>query len=80
MGYTIPVMLKLIKEHDSDVVFNPSFFEPRESKNLGTKFISVKPVAQFPNEEVELGYNVGTRGNGIDKPVWPKDLSVEVVE
>ena len=33
-------------------------------------------VGQFESG-VELGYHVGTRGNGIDQPVWPKDLTVE---
>jgi hypothetical protein len=80
MGYTIPAMLKLIQEHDAETIFKPSFFEPRISKNIETTFISVKPVAQFPNKEVELGYNVGTRGNGVDQPFWPKDLLVEIVE
>lgn len=80
MGYTIPAMIKLIQENVKDVVFNPSFFESRISKYLDTTFIVVKPIAQFPNEEVELRYNVGTRGNGVDQPVWPQDLSVEVVQ
>ena len=29
---------------------------------------------------VEGGFNVGTRGNGIDKPVWPDNLRVEIVD
>jgi hypothetical protein len=80
MGYTIPAMLKLIKENYNDTVFKPDFFEQRVAKNLDTTFVGVKPIAQFPNREVELGYQVGTRGNGVDQPYWPKDLSVEVVE
>lgn len=79
MSYTIPAMLNLIKTHNNDTVFRPAFFEEREAKNLETTFIAVKPVAQFPNKEVELKYNVGTRGNGTDQPRWPKDLSVQIV-
>ena len=72
-------MLKLLYQHDAQTLFKPEFFEPRVSKMLDTTFIQIKPVAQFPNKEVELGYTVGTRGNGIDAPAWPKDLTVEVV-
>ena len=72
-------MLKLLYQHDSQTLFKPEFFESRMSKALNTTFIQVKPIAQFPNKEVELGYRVGTRGNGVDAPHWPEDLSVEVV-
>lgn len=72
-------MLKLLHQHDKDVLFNQSFFEPRQSKNLGVTFIIPKPIAQFPDGTVELKYQVGTRGNGIDQPFWPRDLKVEVV-
>ncbi|KIV99006.1 hypothetical protein, variant [Verruconis gallopava] len=80
MGYTIPAHLKMLREYDAETMFKPSFFEQRESKNLCATFVGVKPIAQFPNKEIELGYHVGTRGNGIDQPRWPKDLSVEVVK
>ncbi|KAH8900472.1 CoA-transferase family III [Thozetella sp. PMI_491] len=79
MQYLIRAMLHLLHEHDAEILFNPSFFESRESKTLGQTFVVVKPIAQFPNNETELKYNVGTRGNGIDQPVWPSDLTVEVV-
>lgn len=79
MSYLIPAMLKLLQTHDKDVMFNPSFFEPRLSKAIGATLVQVKPVAQFKDNVVELKYNVGTRGNGVDQPVWPSDLSVEVV-
>lgn len=79
MSYTIPAMLNIIRTHYNDVVFNPAFFEEREAKNLKATFVGVKPIAQFPNKEVELRYNVGTRGNGVDQPRWPNDLSAEVV-
>jgi hypothetical protein len=72
--------MKLLEEHDADTLFNPSFFEPRLSKAMDTTFIQVKPIARFENNAVELKYNVGTRGNGVDKPLWPEDLTVEIVQ
>jgi hypothetical protein len=60
-------------------MFKDEFFEDRESKNRGVKIRTVKPVINFPEGEVQLGYNVGTRTNGVDEPRWPEDLSVEVV-
>lgn len=79
MTYTMPAMLRLLHQQDADTLFKPEFFEVRESKNIGQTFVVVKPVAQFKDGAVELKYNVGTRTNGVDQPVWPKDLSVEVV-
>ncbi|KAI3318366.1 CoA-transferase family III [Xylariaceae sp. AK1471] len=78
MLYLLPAMMKLLVQHDSLTLFSPSFFQPMEAKYLDTTFIRPKPVAQFASG-VELKYHVGTRGNGVDQPVWPKDLTVEVV-
>jgi hypothetical protein len=79
MVYLLPRMLKLLHQYDAEELFNPSFFELRNAKNLGVTFVQVKPIAQFSNKEVDLNYQVGTRGNGVDQPVWPKNLTVEVV-
>ncbi|KAI3332670.1 CoA-transferase family III domain-containing protein [Ustulina deusta] len=78
MLHMLPAMMKLLTQHDSETLFDPSFFQRMESKNLAVTFIRPKPVAQFASG-VELRYHVGTRGNGVDQPVWPKDLTVEVV-
>lgn len=78
MGYLLPAVMKVLAQHDSETLLSPSFFQLMEAKNLATTFIRPKPVAQFASG-VELGYHVGTRGNGVDQPVWPKDLTVEVV-
>ncbi|KAI0429415.1 CoA-transferase family III domain-containing protein [Xylaria sp. FL1042] len=78
MFYLLPAMMKLLAQNDSETLFDPSFFQPMEAKSLGVTFIRPKPVAQFESG-VELKYHVGTRGNGVDQPVWPKDLTVEVV-
>lgn len=37
------------------------------------------PTMMAPGNEVQLGFNVGTRGNGKDAPKWPSDLMTEVV-
>ena len=79
MQYMLPATLERLYKHDQQTLFNPEFFETRTSKNLDAQFVQVKPIAQFPNNEVDLGYQVGTRGNGVDYPTWPKDLLVEVV-
>lgn len=72
-------MLKLLHQHDEKVLFNPSFFAQYRSEAIDVTIIKVKPVAQFKDNLVELKYNVGTRGNGVDKPIWPDDLTVENV-
>lgn len=79
MQYSIPAMLKSLYQHDHEALFKPEFFEARTSGVLNAGFVQVKPIAQFPGKEVELRYNVGTRGNGVDYPAWPKDLTVETV-
>ncbi|KAI1482857.1 CoA-transferase family III [Daldinia eschscholtzii] len=79
MPHLLPAMLKLLYQHDSQVLFNPEFFQEREAKNIGATFVQLKPIAQFADGAVELGYHIGTRGNGVDEPVWPEDLTVEVV-
>lgn len=79
MAHNVPVMSKLLQEYDAQVLFNPQFFEMRASKAVDGTFWVVKPVLQYGNNAVEMRYNVGTRGNGVDQPVWPEDLSTEVV-
>lgn len=76
----IPAYIKMIKDNSDKIVFNPSFFEERESKAIENcpPIRAVKPIIDFDGQ-VKLGYNVGTRGNGRDKPHWPSDLMVEVV-
>ncbi|KAI1357860.1 CoA-transferase family III [Xylaria arbuscula] len=78
MFYLLPAMMKLLGQHDSETLFSSDFFQPMEAKNLAMTFVRPKPVAKFGNG-IELKYHVGTRGNGVDQPVWPKDLTVEVV-
>ncbi|XP_014550306.1 hypothetical protein COCVIDRAFT_43128 [Bipolaris victoriae FI3] len=66
MNVTVPAYLGMIKRHSYDVLFLPEFFERRLSKALNIEVQVVKPVVQYPTGSIELGYNVGTRGNGVD--------------
>ncbi|KAE9582358.1 hypothetical protein CGMCC3_g1691 [Colletotrichum fructicola] len=79
MSYLLPSVMKLLREHDAATLFNPAFFEERHAKFVNTNFSQLKPIAQFATGGVHLGYQVGTRGNGVDCPRWPTSLSVEVV-
>ncbi|KAF3294222.1 hypothetical protein TWF132_003653 [Orbilia oligospora] len=79
MQTLLPAMVRLLYQYDKETLFKPQYFEPRRAENLGVTFVQVKPIAQFKDNAVELKYNVGTRGNGTDKPVWPKNLMVQVV-
>jgi hypothetical protein len=73
-------MVDLFHRYSEDILLYPSFFEERRSEAVGTTFIKVKPIAQYENEAVHLGFNVGCRGNGLDQPRWPEDLTVEIVD
>ncbi|KAI1776977.1 CoA-transferase family III [Hypoxylon cercidicola] len=79
MPYLLPAMMKILYQYDAETLFKPAFFEERKAENLGHIFVQPKPVAGFANGVVDLGFHIGTRGNGVDAPVWPKDLRVEVV-
>ncbi|KAF9057038.1 hypothetical protein BJ165DRAFT_3656 [Panaeolus papilionaceus] len=75
---TAPVPEMNSKGNDS--IFREEFFEVRENKAIGKSAKAVKTVLNFVNGTVKPGYNVGFRGNGVDKARWPKDLMTEVVE
>ena len=94
MSYTIPRMLAVLQKTAAKTLFNPDNFMTVEPKSLALakeksggkeagggkpKIIAAKPILRFPGGEVKLGFNVGTRGNGVDQPRWPEDLGVEVV-
>ncbi|KAF8886798.1 CoA-transferase family III domain-containing protein [Infundibulicybe gibba] len=78
MGVLIPKFLEMLVKQTPEL-FNPEFFEERENKALGVSVHTVKPILSFPGGNVKLGYNVGTRGNGVDEPKWPEDLLTEVI-
>lgn len=79
MAYTLPRTMGMIKTHSGDKVFRPEFFTRYHVKTIGKDIQIVAPVLRFPDGQVEPGYAIGTRTNGVDKPKWPEDLSVEVV-
>lgn len=79
MQYTLPRYLQMMRANASDVLFKPEFFETRHSGAIGVDVQTVKPIVQYPDAKVELKFNVGTRGNGVDLPRWPEDLMTEVV-
>lgn len=62
-------------------LFQQDFLEIRECGALdGVKMRVVKPVLQFPSGGIILGFNVSTRGNGVDQAYWPNDLSTEILK
>ncbi|KAK1238202.1 hypothetical protein MKX08_002781 [Trichoderma sp. CBMAI-0020] len=80
-GVSAPETVKRLKSGPaSERILRPEFFEDRRSPSvLGEKmFRAVKGVADWGGV-VDLRYNVGTRGNGIDAARWPDDLTQEVV-
>ncbi len=77
MNYLLPRYIGMIAQNSK--LLQPSFFEDRESKAIDAVVRTVKPIIKFDNDQVELKYNVGTRGNGKDAPRWPEDLMTEVV-
>lgn len=79
MMFTLPEYVKMLYMNSSKTVMKPEHFEDRDAKTIGKKIRTVKPVLNFVDGQVELGFNVGTRTNGVDAPRWPKNLSVEVV-
>jgi hypothetical protein len=79
MYITLPNFLGMMMENSRDILFKPEFFEKRRSEVLGTDIMAPKPVIQFPEGLVQLKYNVGTRGNGVDQARWPENLMTEVV-
>jgi crotonobetainyl-CoA:carnitine CoA-transferase CaiB-like acyl-CoA transferase len=81
MAYTIPRVLGgMVKSGAGKDMFEEGNFEERESRVLGVTIRTVRPVLRYTGEEVKLGYNVGTRGNGVDQVRWPADLMSEVVK
>lgn len=79
MTYTLPRMIQSVQASARDVLFKPEFFQVVKSGAIGKEVRMPKPVVRYPGGMVQLRYNVGTRGNGVDQPRWPEDLMTEVV-
>lgn len=79
MLYTLPRVIGTLVQSSGDKIMRSEFFSKYHPKNLGKDMVIVAPVLKFPNGEVEPRFDVGTRGNGVDQPRWPKDLLTETV-
>lgn len=79
MLYTLPRYLGMLYKHAGKTLFREEFFEERHSRVLGVGIRTVKPILSWEGDVVVPGFNVGTRGNGVDKAMWPDDLTTEVV-
>ncbi len=79
MQYSIPFFMSLLRKNCGEALFRPEFFHNRHSGVLKVDIKTPRPILRFPQGLVELKYNVGTRGNGVDKPKWPENLMTEVV-
>jgi hypothetical protein len=80
MPVTIPALMKLIVGKHAEVLLRPEFFEERQCNSIGYKIKTVKPILLYVDGEVDLKYNVGTRTNSVEKPYWPQDLMIEIVQ
>ncbi|KAF5318590.1 hypothetical protein D9619_010993 [Psilocybe cf. subviscida] len=78
MMVTIPRMLQPLVAEQS-IIFSDEYFEVRQNGAIGVPVYTVKPILGFPQGTVKLGYNVGSRGNGVDAPRWPENLLEEIV-
>ncbi|KEF59613.1 uncharacterized protein A1O9_04459 [Exophiala aquamarina CBS 119918] len=78
MNYTIPCYIEMMRKQKT--LLNLEYFEKRVSGALnGLVFRVPRPILQFPQNTVQLRFNVGTRGNGVDEARWPDHLLTEIV-
>ena len=77
----LPPYMGMIMKNSATKLLKPSYFEERPAEELGEGMTMkvVKPILRFPAGKVKLGYNVSTRGNGVDQARWPEDLMTEIV-
>ncbi|KAK7710300.1 hypothetical protein SLS64_005885 [Diaporthe eres] len=80
MQTMLAAMMQTIMKHSANKLFRPHHFTTYYCRYLQKDVKLVAPILQFPQGEVKPGYSVGTRTNGVDKPRWPGDLTVEMVE
>jgi len=70
MNYTLPQYMEMLRGLDA---FNPDFFEIRKSGALGWGWTFDRETGSPISEgTVKLGYNFGTRGNGVDPTLLAK--------
>lgn len=74
MHWAMSRYIEMMRENSEDVLSNPDFFETRYSGAIKKGVRTLKPIVQFSHGMVKLGFNVGTRGNGVNVAKWPEDL------
>lgn len=79
MQHLLPATMQAIMKSSGAKLFKPEHFTTNHVGSIGKDIKIVAPVLRFPGGEVEPGFQIGTRTNGIDEPYWPDDLSVENV-
>ncbi|KAJ7704299.1 hypothetical protein B0H17DRAFT_7523 [Mycena rosella] len=76
--------IQLLMKNAPGRVIRPNWLEDRQSDATGARVRTVKLIAEWDDnldgsQGVQPGFNVGTRGNGVDVARWPEDLLQEVV-
>ncbi|KAJ7176608.1 alpha-methylacyl-CoA racemase [Mycena filopes] len=76
--------LQLLMKNAPGRIIRPNWLEDRQSNAIGAKVRTVKPIAEWQANDdgsagVSPGFNVGTRGNGVDEARWPENLLEEIV-
>ncbi|KAF3018923.1 hypothetical protein E8E14_010767 [Neopestalotiopsis sp. 37M] len=79
MLYTLPRVVGTLIKSSGASIMRPDFFTKYHPRHIGKDMVIVAPILRFPNGEVEPRFDIGTRGNGVDQPKWPKDLLSETV-
>lgn len=79
MLYTLPRVVGTLIKSSGASIMRPNFFTKYHPRHIGKDMVIVAPILRFPNGEVEPRFDIGTRGNGVDQPKWPKDLLSERV-
>lgn len=68
MSVLVPAYMKTIKEKHAEALVQEDLFDDRACPVIGHSTRTIKPVLKYPDGEVQLSFNVGTRKNGVDKP------------
>ncbi|KAJ7099694.1 alpha-methylacyl-CoA racemase [Mycena epipterygia] len=73
--------IQLLMKNVPGCIIQPNWLEDRQSDALGVQIRTVKPISEWIDDVggTRPGFNVGTRGNGVDAPRWPENLLQEVV-
>ncbi|KAF8151903.1 CoA-transferase family III domain-containing protein [Pholiota molesta] len=74
----LPIFVQLLMQNNAPS-FNPIFLETRDNKAIGVPVGAVQPIFIFAQQLVKPRFNIGSRGNGADKPRWPEDLLTEII-